>query len=121
MLRNCIAVGVGGMLGSVLRYLIGLIPIHNQSGFPYKTLFINVLGSFVIAAVTAMAAEKLSLNPRLVLLLKTGVCGGFTTFSTFSQETMTLLQSGESAAAALYMLSSVLLSLGAAFLGDRVL
>lgn len=109
------------MVGSVLRYLVGCIPLHNQSGFPYKTLFINVLGSFVIAAVTALAAEKLSMSPRLILLLKVGVCGGFTTFSTFSLETMTLLQSGKGALAALYMLSSVLLSIGAAFLGGRVL
>ena len=81
-----LCVGLGGAVGAMLRYLIGLVPVGASNGFPIKTLLINILGAFVIG-VLAVLGEKHSLPPLLVLTLKTGVCGGFTTFSTFSLET----------------------------------
>ena len=81
---NCIMVGIGGFIGSVCRYLIGLLPIEASSGFPIKTLAINVVGSFCIGLIAALAAKNEGMNPHVVLLLKVGVCGGFTTFSTFA-------------------------------------
>ena len=84
---NCLAVGVGGFVGSVLRYLVSMIPLDKTGSFPVNTLLINVLGAFAIGAITALGAKTAGLYPRLTLLLKTGICGGFTTFSTFALET----------------------------------
>ena len=84
---NCIAVGLRGFLGSVCRYLAGQIPLGRDWGFPVRTLAINLIGSFLIGAVTALALKRAAPDPRLVLFLKAGVCGGFTTFSSFALET----------------------------------
>ena len=111
---NCIAVGLGGFLGSVCRYLAGQIPLGRDWGFPVRTLAINLIGSFLIGAVTALAAP----DPRLVLFLKAGVCGGFTTFSSFALETGDLLQSGRTAAALLYAAASLILGVAAVFAGE---
>ena len=94
---NCIAVGLRGFLGSVCRYLAGQIPLGRDWGFPVRTLAINLIGSFLIGAVTALALKRAAPDPRLVLFLKAGVCGGFTTFSSFALETGDLLQSGRTA------------------------
>ena len=83
---DCIMVGIGGFIGSVCRYLIGLLPIETNSGFPVKTLAINVIGSFLISVIAILATKDKGLNPQIVLMLKVGVCGGFTTFSTFAYE-----------------------------------
>ena len=93
---NCLAVGVGGFIGSICRYLVGLIPLKDQSGFPYKTLAINIVGAFVLGLLSAYAAKNPNASPRLMLMLKVGVCGGFTTFSTFAYESTTLFSSGKS-------------------------
>lgn len=115
---NCICVGAGGFLGSVLRYLVGLIPLETAQGFPIKTLVINVVGSFVIGLIAALAAREGQMDPRLVLFLKVGVCGGFTTFSTFAYETGGLLQSGSGVWAAVYVLLSIVLGVAAVFAGQ---
>ena len=114
-MQNCLIVGAGGALGTICRYLIGLLAVQPESGFPAKTLFINVLGAFVIGLVTALAVKNSALDPRLVLLLKVGVCGGFTTFSTFAYETSELLQTGRGAVALAYVLLSVTLGVLAVF------
>lgn len=110
---DCLAVALGGAAGSVLRYLIGLIPVKEQFIFPIKTFAINVLGCFVIGLVTAIALKSNTLNPRLVLFLKVGICGGFTTFSTFALESSNLLKNGHPGIAALYMVLSI--AVGIAF------
>ena len=99
---NCIIVGMGGFLGAVARYLIGLIPINPQNGFPIKTLLINI----VIGLVVAFGAKK-DWNPQLILFLKVGICGGFTTFSSFALETNQLMERGSGWWAALYVALSV--------------
>jgi len=104
-----ICVGIGGFLGSVCRYLLGLLPVETASGFPVKTWGINLLGAFAIGAVTALATRHQALDSNWTLLLKVGVCGGFTTFSTFAFETADLLQKGSVGTAALYALSSMVL------------
>lgn len=111
---NCMLVGIGGMIGAVCRYLVGLLPVAGGSGFPVKTLLINAAGSFAIGMIAA-AAERNALSPQLVLLLKVGVCGGFTTFSTFAFETGELLRRNAGLLAFLYVLSSVMLSVSAVF------
>jgi len=105
-LLNGIIVAMGGAIGAVLRYLIGLLPLNPQNGFPLKTFCINVIGAFVIGLVAALSARA-SLNPRFTLFLKVGICGGFTTFSSFALETETLLGKGNQTIALLYVLSSL--------------
>ena len=88
---DCIVVGAGGFIGAVCRYLIGLIPLNEGGAFPVKTFLINIAGSFVIGIIAALALKNSALNPRAVLFLKVGICGGFTTFSSFALETGDLI------------------------------
>ena len=117
---DCLAVGLGGFAGSVLRYLAGKLPLQSAGGFPYVTLMINVLGSFAIGLIAAVAAKRADIDPRLVLFLRVGLCGGFTTFSTFSSETFSLLRAGSYGGAAAYVLLSVLLGALAVFLAHAL-
>ena len=107
---NCLAVGLGGFIGSVLRYLIGLIHIDESFAFPVRTFAVNIIGAFAIGIITALALKNAELSPRLVLFLKVGICGGFTTFSTFALESARLFQDGRGAMAVFYMVSSAVLS-----------
>lgn len=109
MLLNCAAVGAGGFVGAVLRYLMGLIPFLQRGSLPYHTLLINVLGAILIGMIVKTADSTQMLSPAAVLFLKVGVCGGFTTFSTFSLESLDLLESGRPAAFAVYVIASVTL------------
>ena len=77
---DCFVVGIGGFIGAVCRYLIGLIPINERCDFPIKTLIVNIIGSFIIGIIVALAVHKNSLNPKIILFIKVGICGGFTTF-----------------------------------------
>lgn len=117
---NCLIVGLGGALGAVMRYLIGLMPFNPDNGFPIKTFIINVLGAFVIGIVAALAAKN-AMNPKLVLFLKVGICGGFTTFSSFALETDQLLMKGQSFTAVLYVLLSIFAGVLAVFLADKII
>jgi CrcB protein len=116
-----VIVGLGGFIGSILRYLVGLLPLKVDNGFPIKTLIINVLGAFVIGLITALATKDKSLNDNLVLLLKVGLCGGFTTFSTFAYETTDLLQSGSTFIALVYVCASVVLGVLAVYLAQMII
>ncbi|MBQ1252437.1 MAG: fluoride efflux transporter CrcB [Firmicutes bacterium] len=119
MLWNCFAVGLGGALGSIFRYLLGFLPLR-QYEFPIITLGINVAGAFLIGLVIALSGRYAEIDPRVILFLQVGFCGGFTTFSTFSNETFLLLQNGKFGFAALYIILSVTLCLCAVF-GARFL
>lgn len=118
---NCILVGIGGFIGAVLRYLMSLAPIKNPAGFPVNTFIVNALGALVIGIIAAFAAKSNNLDARLVLLLKVGICGGFTTFSTFSLETAQLFKSGSTAIALVYAILSVVVCVAAAFLPQAVI
>lgn len=118
MLVNCLFVGLGGAAGSVARYLLGLLPLRGGSGFPITTLAINVVGAFCLGLIGALAARHSGADPRLLLLLRVGLCGGFTTFSTFCQESVQLFQSGKFFQGGLYVVLSVLLGLAAAVLAQ---
>lgn len=114
---ECLFVGLGGFIGSVARYLIGLIAVETASGFPVKTFAINLLGSFVLGIVSETALRDPVFSRNLVLLLQIGLCGGFTTFSTFSSEALKLLASGRHTTAIVYMFASVVLGLVAVYVG----
>lgn len=120
-MAECLFVGIGGFIGSVCRYLIGLIPLSPSNGFPVKTLVINIAGAFAIGLIAAAAAKNADISPRIVLFLKTGICGGFTTFSTFALEISDLIRGGSWAAAAAYMLLSLILGVAAVFAAETLL
>lgn len=114
MLWNCLAVALGGACGSVLRYLLGLLSFR-QYDFPWITLGINGLGAFLIGVVVALSGKYTQMDARWILFLQVGFCGGFTTFSTFSNEALGLLEAGKLFLALVYMILSVVLCLGAVF------
>lgn len=111
---------IGGALGSAARFwLTGLMVSLTGPRFPWGTLLINVLGSFVIGLVAGLTLvpERVAWHPDVRIFLMTGVCGGFTTFSAFSLQTLELLQAGEAGAAASYAVASVLLCLAFTWAG----
>lgn len=112
MFANLISVAIGGALGASLRYLagIGVIRVFGQTGIPLGIIFVNVLGSFLMGVFVVAAAQR-GLN-SLSPFVMTGLLGGFTTFSAFSLEAVTLYERGDVAQAALYVTLSVVLSIG---------
>ena len=115
-----LAVAAGGALGSVARFWLGAV-MTGLTGprFPWGTLLINVLGSFVIGLVAALTLipERVGMHPDLRIFLMVGVCGGFTTFSAFSLQTLELLQTGDALPATGYVLVSIVFCLGAVWCG----
>jgi fluoride exporter len=107
-----VAVALGGALGSMARFwLTAAMTALTGPRFPWGTLLINVLGSFVIGLVAAITLTpgRIAMHPDLRIFLMTGVCGGFTTFSAFSLQTLELMQAGDLGLAFGYAVGSVLL------------
>jgi CrcB protein len=107
-----VAVAVGGALGSMARFwLTGAMAVLTGPRFPWGTLLINVLGSFVIGLVAGftLTPGRVAMHPDIRIFLMTGVCGGFTTFSAFSLQTLELLQGGDFVPALGYVVGSVVL------------
>lgn len=118
---NCLLVGLGGFIGAVLRYLISLIPIKNPESFPINTFIINIIGAFVIGCIAFAVSKNENIDPKLLLFLKVGICGGFTTFSTFSLETAELIKSGSVVIAIIYVIASIAVGVLAVMLPSLVL
>ena len=112
---NLFSVGAGGFLGAVCRYGVSLIPVCEAWLFPIKTFIINVIGCVVIGAIAAAASKTPGINPHVLLFLKVGLCGGFTTFSTFALETADLMKSGHMGTAFLYVVLSALTGVAVIF------
>lgn len=112
-----IFVGLGGALGAMLRYAVSLVPY--KGSFPLLTLITNILGAVLIGYITGIAARK-NVSQNALLFMKTGVCGGFTTFSTFSLEAYTLMQGGHYGYAGLYVLFSLIGCLVGVWCGMRI-
>ena len=115
MIKNLLLVGLGGSIGSMVRYAVSFL-IRSKS-FPLATLSVNIIGSFIIGFVFAISLKEGGLSNNWKLFLATGICGGFTTFSAFSLENMGLLQSGKIGMAVTYILLSIVLGIVATFLG----
>lgn len=110
--RSVIFVGLGGLIGSIARYLVAIgLSAYATSAFPFATLLVNILGCFVIGLVFGLIDRGSTLSPEWRLFLTTGFCGGFTTFSTFSYESLRLMQDGEY----IYLFVYVTVSLVAGF------
>lgn len=118
---NCLAVGLGGFIGAVIRYLMGLIPIKNPASFPINTFIINIAGAFAIGCIAYAMSKNQNIDSRLILFLKVGICGGFTTFSTFSLETAELIKSGSVLIAVIYVVLSVVIGALAVMLPELAL
>lgn len=121
LFQAIIAVFAGGGTGSVLRYALGAALNRTTPHlFPIHTLSANILGCFIIGTLFAIFAGKTNLSPNIKLFLTVGFCGGLTTFSTFSYETINLIQNQNSSMAVLYVFLSGVLCFGAVLLGLMV-
>lgn len=122
-MMQSLIVGLGGFVGSILRYqLSGLILLHSQGWrFPVNTFAVNILGCLTIGVLAGLAERHGMFSPDTRLFRITGLLGGFTTFSAFSFEGVDLLRRGEPAIALLYAVLSVLVGFGVVWLTIRIL
>jgi len=116
-LKQLLLVFIGGGFGSVLRFIIGKHLNSTTTGIPWGTFTANILGSLLIGIILGFAAKNDSLTQNQTLLLATGFCGGFTTFSTFAYENHMFLKSGDFMSFALYTIGSFIVGFLAVFLG----
>lgn len=122
MIRTLILVGLGGGIGSVFRYLTTFyVTKYFQAAFPWGTLIVNILGSLIIGLLLGLFARGGLPHPDFKFLFVAGFCGGYTTFSAFSLESITLFQSDNSFLALLYIAASVLISLFVVWIGLTVM
>jgi CrcB protein len=116
---NILIVGLGGGAGSILRYLCQKwISESYQHNFPLATFLVNILGCLLIGIFFGLGEKGDILSPQTRLLLVTGFCGGFTTFSTFAFENMNLLRTGDHLYFLLYVFGSVVLGIAAVYIGN---
>lgn len=117
-MSNLLLVGAGGAIGSMARYLIGLWTLQRFGpGFPWGTLGVNITGSFLIGLLAELIMRKFGASAEMRLFLITGVLGGYTTFSAFSLDAITLFERGDTILAITYIAASVVLSILAVFAG----
>ena len=116
-MKQVFLVFIGGGVGSVARYLLSKILNNSETGIPYGTFLANILGSLLIGLILGFAVKNEALTQNHTLLLATGFCGGFTTFSTFAYENHVLLKSGDFMSFAIYTISSFVVGFMAVFLG----
>ena len=116
MLRNILLVAIGGAIGSVCRYLLSGI---NVASWPWGTFAVNILGSLFIGLLVGLVSKGI-VSPEIKLLLVTGFCGGFTTFSTFANESFSMMKAGDALQMALYLGASVVIGILAVWLSMNV-
>lgn len=116
-MKQLLLVFIGGGFGSVLRFLIGKWLNNAENGIPYGTFTANILGSLLIGFILGLSLKSETLNQNQTLLLATGFCGGFTTFSTFAYENHIFLKSGDFMSFALYTIASFIVGFFAVFAG----
>lgn len=111
-------VALGGAVGAMGRYAISLIPV--KTGFPILTLITNALGAVLIGFIVGLVSKRDDISPYAVLFWKTGVCGGFTTFSTFSLEAFSLIENHQIALGGVYIVISVGFCIAGIMLGRHL-
>lgn len=119
-MTELIAVMIGGALGSGSRYLVGHVIPSTPETFPWPTFTVNLVGAFLLGVLSGIALRSQILSRTMLLLLGTGFCGGFTTFSTFSGETLQLFESGHHVLAGTYIAGSVVGAIAMAAMGHYV-
>lgn len=118
MLKNFLAISIAAVFGANLRYLLSRIAArHLGPVFPYGTLLINIVGSFIVGFFIIWTTERVLIDPRWRLLVVIGFCGSFTTFSSYAFETMAYFEQGQWGLMAVNILSNNVLCLGAALAG----
>ena len=115
---NFLYVALGGAIGAMERYAISLIPIKAE--FPILTLITNVVGAVVIGFIAGIVNERNDVSPNTVLFWKTGICGGFTTFSTFSLEAFTMFENKSFLSGGFYIILSVVSCIIGVFGGKKL-
>jgi len=121
MIKNFLLVGLGGGIGSIARYLCQKWLSENYPHpFPWGTFLVNLFGCLLIGIIYAASEKSAALSPQTRLLLITGFCGGFTTFSTFAFENMSLLRSGDFLYFSIYIVASVALGIVGVFAGIAI-
>ena len=115
---NFIFVALGGAVGAMLRYAISLIPV--KSDFPILTLVTNIIGAVMIGFIVGMASIRQESSQHLILFLKVGICGGFTTFSTFSLEVVNLFEQNKIGMEIVYVVASVVCSIAGVLVGQGI-
>ncbi len=119
MIKHLIYIGAGGFIGSVLRYLVSkFIARFVVSPFPFGTLAVNIAGCFLIGLIYGLTEKGFLLNHGWRLFLVVGICGGFTTFSTFSHENIMLMKNSAFLYSAFYISMSVFFGMLAAYSGN---
>lgn len=113
-----ISVALGGALGALGRYLISLLPVRTE--FPVLTLLTNIVGAMVIGFVVGIVESKNEISTNATLFWKTGVCGGFTTFSTFSLEAVGLIERQQYWQGGLYIVLSVCCCMAGVIVGKKL-
>ncbi|GFZ87214.1 putative fluoride ion transporter CrcB [Aquaticitalea lipolytica] len=116
-MKQLLLVFIGGGFGSVLRFIIAKYLNSSENGIPYGTFAANIIGSLLIGIILGLAAKNNTLTENQTLLLATGFCGGFTTFSTFAYENHVFLKTGDLTSFALYTIASFVIGFLAVFLG----
>jgi CrcB protein len=120
-MRALLFVGIGGGIGSIIRYAISLfVGRHVPIAFPLGTFLVNISGCFLIGVFYSLATKYTGFNPEWRLFLITGICGGYTTFSTFSYDGLILLRQGPNLYFMLYVLGSVVFGLLATIAGAAI-
>jgi CrcB protein len=115
---NIALVAIGGAIGSVFRYLVGVWSMRLAGpSFPWGTLTVNVVGSFLIGLLVELVARRLNASTEMRLFLVTGVLGGFTTFSSFSLDAVALFERSALGLSAVYIIASLVVSIAAVFAG----
>ncbi len=121
MLKTALFIGLGGALGSIARHFMNTgVSALVKSDFPWGIMAVNVLGCFIMGVLVATFAGNWNPSQDVRAFLAVGVLGGFTTFSAFSLDAMTLANSGDVKGMTLYVVGSVVLSIGAVFAGSFI-
>lgn len=118
MLKNVLLAGLGGAIGTMMRF--GTYLLFKNQHFPYATLLINFAGSLIIGIVFGLCLKDIQFENNWKIFLATGICGGFTTFSAFSLENFQLLQQGKYFLALVYIISSIIIGIMAAWAGYKL-
>lgn len=123
MIINVLAVGAGGFIGAISRYSLGQLSkfIAPNLAFPLGTFLANIIGAFLIGMAFQFFTKQSLMGSPMQLFIMVGIMGGFTTFSSFSLETVNLISGGRFGLAAIYAVSSVLICLFGVWLGKSVL
>lgn len=118
MLKNILLVGFGGFIGSIARYFVSKLNLSiDFYAIPFGTLTVNVVGSYIIGFLTGISEKSTIISTELRLLLMVGICGGFTTFSSFTNENLSLMHNGQILSILLYTTLSIILGFLFVYLG----